>query len=87
MIDMMTAQYYYKNGGKIMRQGKKRITIYLDEKQDADIIELLCKDGITTTIRKALRVYDLGQKLYPDIQAEEECIEGVPFVGGYPDEA
>lgn len=70
-----------------MRKGKKHFDMYLDEKEDAALIDLLKREGTTKTIKDALRLYEMGLRIFPDIQSEEECIEGVPLVGGYQDEA
>lgn len=70
-----------------MRKGKRHFDMYLDEKEDAALIDLLKREGTTKTIKEALRLYEMGLRIFPDIQNEEECIDGVPFVGGYPDEA
>ena len=68
-----------------MRKGKRQIIIYLDSKEDADIIELCKAEGFTKTIREALKLYELGRRMCRDLQKEEENIEGVPYVGGYAD--
>ena len=60
-----------------MRKGKKQIIIYLDEKDDADLIAM-CKDrGYTRTIRQALMMMEMGMRLYPDLDREEASIGGM----------
>lgn len=58
-----------------MRKGKKHFDMYLDEKEDAALIDLLKREGTTKTIKEALRLYEMGLRIYPDMEVQENGTE------------
>ena len=58
-----------------MRKGKKHFDMYLDEVEDKALIDLLKREGTTKTIKRALILYEMGRRIYPDLEQEGEVIE------------